>query len=446
MKRNLLLCLAVVLAAFSASPAFAAKDRLVIHEWGTFTSLQNSKGEVIAGVNTDDEPVPTFVHDIGNVVARSRSQMTPAFQANNTKGSIPRLHPDVTMRLETPVVYFHLPKGVDRMTLDLDVTFKGGWLSQYYPDAESNTTYADITTKHITPETLGALSWKGLEIGGVKPGPETAEQVWLAPRAVDAASVTTVKGESEKYLFYRGVGRLDASVFPMIARRDEAGNVALSGSGGAQTWLVDVREEGGIAFRRGGKPLKGAVDFKSFAEQDYSAANLSALQEDMEASLIKAGLFREEAQAMLKTWEYSYFRAPGQRVFYMVPAASIDAVLPMKVSVPADITRVMIGRIELMNASQQTALSDMKRDSADAVVGFIRKSTTDVKDWTLYLDVAAGKKPLAALGADVPPIYKSYLRLGRFRDAILLDENGRRPVPVLETFIRENQISMYQVK
>ncbi|MEZ0225032.1 MAG: hypothetical protein ACAH83_10795 [Alphaproteobacteria bacterium] len=449
MNPKLLLCLAAAFLTLAVMPAGASSGRLVIHEWGTFTSLQDGAGEMIAGVNTDDEPVPGFVHGIGNTVTHNVSQMSPAFQANMTKGGIPRLHPDVTMRLETPVVYFHLPKGVDHMTLDLDVTFKGGWLSQYYPDAESNTSTEDVATKHITADTVGTLSWKGLEVGGKKAGPETTEHVWLAPRAVHASPVTTAKGESEKYLFYRGVGKLDKTLLPMtIVREPEGGHTIWT----AQTvrhlksWLVDVREDGKIAFRHGHDPERGLAFYQPFKEKEYAASNLPLLKNYMQGALTVAGLFQDEAKAMVNTWEYSYFKSPGQRLFYIVPKEWVNLVLPMKVSVPADITRVMVGRIELVHPRQQEALSEMKRSSADGISSFIRKSTTDVKDWTLYQDVSAGKKPLDALGADVPKIYKSYLKLGRFRDAILLEETAKRPAPSLKAFVRENQISMHEVK
>jgi len=45
-------------AAGSVGPA------AVIHEWGTFTALQDEEGRAVAGINVDDEPVPGFVHDV----------------------------------------------------------------------------------------------------------------------------------------------------------------------------------------------------------------------------------------------------------------------------------------------------------------------------------------------------------------------------------------------
>ncbi|HWB58717.1 MAG TPA: hypothetical protein VG733_04460, partial [Chthoniobacteraceae bacterium] len=35
---------------------------LVVHEWGTFTTLQDDQGVSISGINADDEPLPDFVH------------------------------------------------------------------------------------------------------------------------------------------------------------------------------------------------------------------------------------------------------------------------------------------------------------------------------------------------------------------------------------------------
>ena len=43
----------------------AGSDRLIVHEWGTFTELQDFAGTSLNGINTDDEPVPRFVHGFG---------------------------------------------------------------------------------------------------------------------------------------------------------------------------------------------------------------------------------------------------------------------------------------------------------------------------------------------------------------------------------------------
>src|SRR5688500_11845720 len=126
----------LILAAFltvhtCALGAFASPvkfDRLVAHEWGTFTSFQDEDGRAIGGLNNDEEHLPPFVRTIyPDVLSGARSMWS--------KGA-PRAHPDVTMRLETPVLYFHPPKDARQpFTIDVSVDFKGGWLTQFYPGA-----------------------------------------------------------------------------------------------------------------------------------------------------------------------------------------------------------------------------------------------------------------------------------------------------------------------
>ena len=51
---------------------------LVVHEWGTFTSLQDESGQAIGGLNTDDEPVSEFVHTTLNMLV-SPTQLPSSF-------------------------------------------------------------------------------------------------------------------------------------------------------------------------------------------------------------------------------------------------------------------------------------------------------------------------------------------------------------------------------
>lgn len=45
-------------------PASDRDDRLIVHGWGTFTTLQNDAGQDLFGINIDEEPVPDFVHNL----------------------------------------------------------------------------------------------------------------------------------------------------------------------------------------------------------------------------------------------------------------------------------------------------------------------------------------------------------------------------------------------
>src|SRR6476646_10155233 len=97
------IALVPIILALGATPLLAESKGLVVHEWGTFTSYQDEQGRAIGGINADDEPVPVFVHRLRwELILGTPSQ------------GIPRCHPDVTMRLETPVAYFHRPRGDTR--------------------------------------------------------------------------------------------------------------------------------------------------------------------------------------------------------------------------------------------------------------------------------------------------------------------------------------------
>jgi hypothetical protein len=122
---------AVLVSALSATASAESSDKLVVHEWGTFTSLQNERGEQLAGINIDDEPVPKFVHNLNPLVLQSSYALREVF----SKGA-PQRHPYVTVRLETPVIYFYPPAGQrGPMKVDVDVSFRGGWLTEFYPNA-----------------------------------------------------------------------------------------------------------------------------------------------------------------------------------------------------------------------------------------------------------------------------------------------------------------------
>jgi hypothetical protein len=143
----------------------------------------------------------------------------------------------------------------------------------------------------------------------------------------------------------------------------------------------------------------------------------------MHEALTADGLFADEANGLLNTWEVSYFRSHGTRLFFMVPRAWTDYVLPLKVSVNADIERVMIGRLELISPRQRACLKRI----ADAK----ECSTQWYYDWMKNhpeaLNRMAGRRregDLQSLRQDcvtIPDNYLAYLQLGRFRNALVLD-------------------------
>jgi hypothetical protein len=463
MRRRYLLTLLAALGAATMftpqSPSLGkGNDGLVVHEWGTFTTLQNDDGRELSGINIDDEPVPKFVHDVNPALLAS-PVLTSTHWEYKMKGA-PRAHPLVTMRLETPVIYFYPPKGAtEPFPVDVNVKFRGGWLTQFYPHAVFNDPQMETGSfdfGNLTPETVGTLTWSDLRVGTKATGPETDERVWLAPRKVGAASVTNTDGESEKYLFYRGVGNLKAPLRIMMDRNNHKLSVfgnfgpVLLGKETAKVpplWVTQVRHDGAMAYRRiDGFTVSG--DQKQvlgkgscqFAAADFSRQNRPKLEAEMHAALVEDGLFADEATALLSTWQWSYFESAGLRVFYLVPRQWTDFYLPLAISGQPQTERVMVGRIEL--------ISDEQRD----LLGKLRKSEISNGSWVEQLKSSpardrflAGRSDFGDLGIPVPADYQLYLKLGRFRNALVTAEEARQPSPNLTKFINTYGLHPFRV-
>jgi hypothetical protein len=361
----------IALALLSAAAA-SAQD-LVVHEWGTITTVHAADGTPAGRLNKIDESdvLPKFVH----VFEPEHTRHDPAQRF--AKGTAIPGRPDVTMRLETPVVYFHPPAGGYSKPFDVTVRFRGGLINEFFPKAAASVSVdqqriADKMIARAIPTTwtgdllnnyvVGKLEWKGVMLHDTVVAPLTNDPVWLAPREVQAASVFVPEvGEGERYLFYRGVAHLDA----LVQTKVSGGSVKLSAPAllawlDAPTlaipkvWLADVRADGAIAFSEGGalsiqkaKPGAELGRLKRFAGADYAPEGVKQLRASLKKSLINHGLFADEAEAMLNTWKRSYFEKPGLRVFYLVPREWTDYFLPLEISVPARVNRVIVGRINL---------------------------------------------------------------------------------------------------
>src|SRR5688500_8927053 len=133
----------------------------------------------------------------------------------------------------------------------------------------------------------------------------------------------------------------------------------------------------------------------SFHDEDYSNENFAALHKYMQDAHVTAGLYDDDAKAMLDTWELSYFKSWGTRLFYIVPPAWTESVLPLKVSPkPTKVVRVMVGRLDLVTPRHRELL---------ARISGARDVKTQEKE-----------------------LWKAYDELGRFRNALVLDELKRK--------------------
>lgn len=448
-------CLIFATACFTVQAA----ERLVVHEWGTFTTLQDEEGQELTGINVDDEPVPPFVHNLSPYVL-SRALLTSPYWTYRQKGA-PRQHPHVTMRLETPVIYFYPPRGTRLpMKLDVSVEFRGGWLTEFYPDAEVEAPgirneKSGVRFEDLTSQTVGSLKWRELRVGTDAAGPETDWPVWNAPRNVASSSVTATSGESERYLFYRGVARQRAPLRVAMDRsqhtlqiRGNFGDVLGAGESVdiPNLWLAHVRSDGKVAYRSlaAMRALQSesalmATTSTQFRKEDYAVDNLEQLKSEMHAALIKQGLYPDEATALLTTWRRAYFTSHGLRLFFLVPRVWTDHYLPLSISQSADIERVMMGRVELISDDQHQLLAKLCETPVSNPEWAQKLPDSPAKEKFL-----AGRNDIGDLGVEFPTDFRIYYELGRFRNALIAAEERRRPKSNLPQFISTYGLSAYR--
>ena len=345
----------------------------------------------------------------------------------------------------------------------MQVDFHGGVLSQFYPYAETQPAPSWWTfdgllgsrRKRLTSESWSRLTWKGVRLAPDLPVPVTDEKVWTAPRAVKAAtlqvkfkdpqaSTSEERTEAEHFLFYRGVGHLDSPV-QLVSNPNEA-KVTIKGAF-AQGWLTEINATGAVAFTRVSASSGVSQAPSRFAAPDFGSGNLEALKASMQGGLVQAGLFPDEAAAMLKTWELSYFKSPGRRFFYLVPGAWVDNVLPLKIAgAPARVTRVMVGRVELITDPQREALARLAAGPAPDLAAARAAADTALRGGQLSAaDVTAfytGEKRLTDLGIPLTPPVQDYLSMGRFRDALIMNEQRLRPTTALARLIKDSLIEL----
>lgn len=463
--RYALLVLAVVGSCFAGDGSAVAAEKqpsFIVHEWGTFTTLQNDEGRDLPGINIDDEPVPAFVHNLAPYLLNNPI-LSSEHWLYRQKGT-PRQHPLVTMRLETPVLYFHpgqagtLPKSVD-----VTVHFWGGWLTEFYPQAKANMPGLGRNTFDfgaLTPQTIGTLEWKDVRLGGEHAGPKTDAQVWLAPRNVKAANVSVTSTnqdgatieEHERYLFYRGVANRRAPLRvatdrvkdQLVIRANFDDVLCKTEREIAAAWLVDIEASGRTAFRAlpafkvsGNLNPVVATTQRSFSRGDYDSQNLQRLKSDMQQALVKDGLYDDEAAAMLATWERAYFQTPGLRLFYLVPRVWTDRYLPLAITGDPQVDRVMVGRIELISDQQRELLKKVAEGP------FNPQWMEKIPESAAKLKFLAGRSDFGDLGVEIPANYQAYLALGRFRNALVIAAAKEASLKI-EPFVNAYNIQPYR--
>jgi hypothetical protein len=304
------------------------ENRLIAHEWGTFTSIAGIDGAALEWRPLNGaSDLPTFVYQI--------KERTKGLRHNYaTKNSYESL-----IRMETPVIYFY----ADRETVvSAKVDFPGGKITEWFPQARNVATGIDWGRFTVLPDAKIALPV------------EPRDSHYYPARETDAGILRicgTRQTQHEKFLFYRGVGNFNPPV-----------NVRLEGE---QLLLKNLQDAGiaqAVIFEnRKGKTAYRLIDLlKNEATVQLSSVNQNQdlLEQELEKMLVAQGLFEKEAKAMVKTWRSSWFEE-GLRIFYILPRRTTDTVLPIQIEPqPTELVRVMVCRTEIITPEMETSIEE----------------------------------------------------------------------------------------
>ena len=277
--------------------------------------------------------------------------------------------------METPVIYFYSDH---ERTVDVSVDFPQGTITEWYPQESA----ADVGLR-IATRTVGrpALRWPQVQILALsKAEPvlpsDPSGSHYYAARQTAAAFVRIAekgqKAEVEKFLFYRGTGNFDAPLTVKLDRTDSK-KLTLTNTGTEELrhfYIYEVRADGGVWLSldklQPGETRSAHLHADSGA-QPFTAADRSLEKAGMVSSmrlntslvdaLVREGLYKAEATAMVKTWEDSWFSENGLRVLYTLPRTWTDRTLPLQiVPAPRETARVMVGRAEVITPAMEFAL------------------------------------------------------------------------------------------
>ena len=343
------------------------------HEWGTFTSLVGSNGITVHGMYHEDEVLPDFVHGFGETrVVSSPVPPTPVRLGCHGKGCFnPGFYAQnlITQKMETPVIYFYSDQP---QNVEVNVKFPDGLLTETFPaPVKTFPARSDLPTLGNGEMTFQLKVLPTLT--GPIPGVD-ASNIYSHARNV-ASNIIQSGDEQEKFIFYRGLGRFQ----PKISIASKNGSLILNANAETEpqaAFLIDVNAEGqGQLMELGG--VEGTTVSKREIQklQTHGAAVSKSIltgelaKESLVQGLMSSGLNRDEATAMVDTWEHGYLKTPGLRLLYILPRKEVDHILPLSISpAPDALERAFVGRIEIMlDTEELTVLSDIlvKQNSYD---------------------------------------------------------------------------------
>ncbi|MFT4547712.1 MAG: hypothetical protein ACI8XO_000123 [Verrucomicrobiales bacterium] len=370
---------------------------LEVHEWGTFTVLQGSNGQVIKWYQAPNKLVdlPPFVQRTGFFGGKSGTFNLASGLDN--------------VRMETPVLYFYPEKQMD---ITVTAGFPEGRITEVFPPAAINR-FSTITWRGtllapdspelkkvpVAAEPLGRHyaaaravpeAWLFRNKPLPTPFSRTPEPVVKKPTPVykphalqqalvemalisDKQQAATAPPKIEPidhFIFYRGAG--NRRHFELTAHQLNSPNTfVLTNSGqatipklfalqvvGGKSSFVSVEQLKTFSSATDESPNQPEIHFP---DPDRSADEVAVeLRAEMIAALHAEGLTKAEAAAMVATWDDLWFIEPGTRVLAVLPQSIADAMVPLTITPkPKKIERVFVARLELITRETEAILTSV---------------------------------------------------------------------------------------
>lgn len=360
-----------VLAALTIGSLAVAGEpsKLVVHEWGTFTSIAGANGVALEyRPLTGVSDLPSFVYtsmDPDRRGVRGASHGKDGLWGN--------------ARMETPVIYFYSDR---EQKVDVKVDFPKGKITEYYPRANLvKDGTIDFGPVLVKPKDAYPHAER-----------EATSNHYFRAREVDADMIRVCSGqghEYEKFLFYRGVGTFE---LPVTAKLLEEGN-KLRVEGLTGSAIVFENRKGRSSYR----VISSATGTVEVERPDVTRVPCKSARipaRELVAILVAEGLYEKEAKAMVATWKDSWFEE-GLRVLYILPRQKTDEVLPLTISPkPTELVRVLVGRAEVITPELE----------ADVLAAVAKLGAEE------FAERDAAQKTLAKHGRFARPILETALR------------------------------------
>jgi hypothetical protein len=383
-----------------AKNSFAETGNYSVHEWGTFTDVQGGDGQLLPWQPLQTSELPDFVR---NWQSPGMNRRFAGFFAGNApelfrgKGSMVTLQ-----RLETPVMYFY---STNDMAVDVSVKFPNGIITEWFPQATQIGPSIPLDKAVSDAATLRAscAEWNQLQLlSESKHRGEFENQFptnqsgshYFAARETSADAVRMKFADGmrepdnyEKFIFYRGAGSFKT---PLHVCVNERGEIVAENTGDqplAHLFLLQIKNGSGgfeeIENLSPGesKTFPAIENNNSTAQQFCSRADGQAkLGTAVHGALVSAGLFDDEAAAMVNTWRDSWFAEDGTRVLYLLPREWTDETLPLTLNpVPEKTVRVMVGRAEIITPETVNNLATILSQAQSGDDGAKQQAISELK-------------------------------------------------------------------